>query len=298
MSDEMMVQNQRPSAVPYFLGGAAVGAGAGWALTKYANFGFPGAYAANAEEAIARAKQEIIDQTNGKDTFVTKRINNTEGEVKSAWEKIQANAKAVNEAEKALQEAAKDVKDLPEFKTYLDKYTANESAIADLISGKTKVGDKSLFETLAANDTEATNVWNRFKELGDKEVKIGENTKKASEVTLAEFKGLKDNQVVKDFLKENAEYRTFAEAQETEASKALKTALDKLKDKKPEFAVDSLKEKIKAVVEANKKGNKELTSDLLGKCKAPKMGLTIAAGAAVLGLLSALILRPKAKDNA
>ena len=81
-------------------------------------------------------------------------------------------------------------------------------------------------------------------------------------------------------------------------AKALKTAIEELGKKKPEFKPDNFAEKLEALVKANKKGAENITTDMLGKCKAPKVGLTIAAGAAILGLLTPLLFRPKAKENA
>ncbi|MBE7702620.1 MAG: hypothetical protein E7Z89_01070 [Cyanobacteria bacterium SIG28] len=94
MTDQMQVQQQRPSAVPYVLGGAAAGAVGGWATNEF----------------LLKKKMthdDIIAEVNAKDKLD---IRTKEGAPEAAtWKDVKAKADEVKAAEQALEEAKKPV---------------------------------------------------------------------------------------------------------------------------------------------------------------------------------------------
>lgn len=97
MSDDLRIQ-QRPSAMPYILGGGLVGAGAGyWGLDK-----IDATKKLVSDPGKFNSVQEIIDATNKKDEFV-KLIEGASEEHKGAMEKIKGLGEKVKEAEDGWQ---------------------------------------------------------------------------------------------------------------------------------------------------------------------------------------------------
>ena len=58
MTDEMTVQAQRPSAIPYALGGAGIGAAAGAGLAGWGNVGYKTPMYTKWEDAVADANKD------------------------------------------------------------------------------------------------------------------------------------------------------------------------------------------------------------------------------------------------
>lgn len=168
MTDEMMVQAQKPSAMPYVLGGAGVGALGGLASAKYANFGVTTPKYSSWEEAI----------NDSNDEFVKKQIEKG-GDKKADWEKVQTAQNEVKEANKKITEATKDLKDedLKKVNEYFEKLDAleneKEKALKELETKAKLEGDalknfvdnaddvrkaqenvNKLFETISENERE------------------------------------------------------------------------------------------------------------------------------------------------
>ena len=87
MTDEMMVQAQKPSAMPYVLGGAAAGAAVGGAAAKWGNMGVSTPKYSSWEQAV----------NDSNDEFVKKQIEK-DGDKKADWQKLQTAQKEVKDA--------------------------------------------------------------------------------------------------------------------------------------------------------------------------------------------------------
>ena len=110
MSDDLRIQ-QRPSAMPYVLGGGLVGAGLGyWGLDK-----LEATKKLVSDPGKFNSVQEIIDATNKKDEFV-KLIEDAGAEHKGAMEKI----KGIGEKAAAAIEAERKANGV--FRSYDDFY--------------------------------------------------------------------------------------------------------------------------------------------------------------------------------
>lgn len=95
MTDELSIQNQRPSALPYVLGGAVVGTGAGLGVNQWTNF----------TKGTPMTHEDVIAEVNAKDKFEA-RIAEGAPEA-STWKEVQAKVEAVKTAENKLAEAQK-----------------------------------------------------------------------------------------------------------------------------------------------------------------------------------------------
>ena len=85
MTDEMMVQAQKPSVMPYVLGGAGVGALGGLASAKYANFGVQTPKYSSWEEAINDSNDEFVKKHYDK---LISRLGVTEDDFRDAIDEI------------------------------------------------------------------------------------------------------------------------------------------------------------------------------------------------------------------
>ena len=287
MTDEMTVQGQRPSTTPYLLGGAVVGGLAGGATAKYANFGINGKYAKSWEEAIAEA--------NKNDTYVSSKINNTEGEVKTAWETLQQHAKAVKEAREALKlPEGVDIKDFDELFEKIKLKDAADEAV------KTK--EASLIEDAVVNLK--ASIDDAFRDGGDQTFKINNveyNTKESALDALGKYK---TNSDTRNWIKTCKKQYSEAGLEELknkarEADEAVNKAGEALKknEKITDEVLNSVREHSKGYNETMKKAEGALGENVLNLMKKPSVMKTAIAGAAVLAVLGALVA-PKHKNEA
>ena len=293
MSDEMMVQNSRPSATPYLLGGAVVGGLGGYELAKRKDFGI--------KTKAYKSWEDAVKDANKEDKFVSKQAGK-EGENAANWKKVQEQRKAVADAEKAVKDAAGDLAGSEEIINYEKKISEvagkENEMLQKLISGETKIGDKALIDTLT--EDEQNKVYDAFKNANkDKEFKVGEETKKVANLTNEEIKGLKEfkeyaktDETLVSKAKETKEYKKIAE----DAKKDLEELLNKIKAKISDFNIETYKNALDKLKNAKDDAKKILTDEVIGKLKKPSNLWTAVAGAVVLGL-GALLLRPKAKDD-
>lgn len=287
MTDEMTVQAQRPSAMPYVLGGAGVGAVAGGSLAKWGNVGIQGqAYS---------SFDDLVKEANNDDAFI-KKMAEKEGETGENWSKLKKAAEEMAAETKKFEEAVPEqIRNEQTFTDYMEKLAAKEKAVTEYDN---KV--KGIVDDIAEKATE-------WEYNGNKYIKQteGDNVGKfileggTDELSLADLK--KDIMKTKDGNFENkllvkevdklAETKAKNEADEafTKAEKALSDKADELKITKE---LDKWKTAKKSLTEAGEKAKKDVTDDLLSKCKKPKVWLTALAGAAALALVGAMI-RPK-----
>ena len=280
MSEDLMVQGQRPSALPYALGGAAIGGAAGAGSAKLG---------LGIQSAAYKSWEDAVKESTEKDSFISKKIEKG-GENKAAFESVKAQAEAVQKAEKAL----KDIK-LPEgfeaateLEAFADRTIAKEAAEKALESKKKEVFDSAL---------ESIKKLEKYNIEG-----IGEVDNKA----LLEYIEKLDEAGLKQFVESNTDHygnklpeatkdtKTALEKAEKEVADALE-ALNKKDSKLTEEVRNSYLNAKKGVNEAKNEAKKVLTDDLLSKIKKPSMAKTAAAVAAA-GLLIGLLLRPKAEE--
>ncbi|MCQ2744214.1 MAG: hypothetical protein MJ230_05400 [bacterium] len=293
MTDEMTV-NQRPSAMPYLLGGAAVGGAGGYALSNYANVGIKTGYK-SWEDAVADVTKD--------DSFCKKQIEK-KGDNVDAWEELQKQSEAVKNAQKAVDDAAGAAKDTEELTKYMEKLneveTKENETLEKLLKGETKIGKDENAKTFLNSYEKSNDLLNEFKNVNgikDKEFKIGESNVKGENLKLEqakerpEFKewAAKQEKFI-DAAKETDEYKKIRES----ANKELSELENAVKSKNEKLNVNEFKEALRKYTEAKNEAGKALTEDVLKKCKKPNNWLTAAVGAGVLAL-GALALRPKAE---
>lgn len=304
MTDEMTVQAQRPSALPYVLGGAALGGVAG-AGSAAAGLGL--------KSPAYKSWEEAVEAVNKDDSFVKKQVEKG-GDNKSNWEAIQTQAKAIQDAEKAVTDAKLPDGTSEEAKKAIEDFANKEAAHVDAekkLLDKVKAHCKGL--TLAEGygiPPEVGEVPESIKtKYGITDGKISqENFRKLLDSTVEEEKSFAEK-----LLKQRAEFTgTFAEGA-TDAEKAVakaereavttaKTAMEQAKTTMEEKASGVSAEARKAFLDAKKglvaakdKAKNVLTEDLLGKCKKTSTWKTAAIGAAVLAL-AGLMIRPKGEE--
>ena len=305
MSDEMMVQS-RPSVLPYALGGAALGAAGGAALTKWTNFNIATKYADNPGQAIDYAMAEMVEQTNAKDRFVHQMVEKDKA-ADSPWKILEEQATKVKEANDELGKIMQESGCADRITDYQNRLDAikreQDNVLVDLLSGNKKLGEgegaktfiDTLIESSADDDKKAVDeALARFKEASkDKTFKVGEKEGvKLADIVDAELKNLQEfkafamtDNSIKNRVMESPQYKEVAEKAKTEVD-ALRTLIT---SKKSDFNFENYGkayEKWKAAYE--EAGNK-LTDDVVAKCKTPRMGLTMLAGAAGLALIGAFI---------
>ncbi len=139
MTDDMTIK-QRPSALPYMAGGAVVGAGAGYAVDRWAL-------------SKPMSHEDIVKKMNDADAFTK---NTAEGaEHAASWKEVQAKAQAVEEAKAAVTNAEKPVlptdnKLAQEFETVTGEY---EKAISE------KTAEKTITKKAGSNIVPANDSW-------------------------------------------------------------------------------------------------------------------------------------------
>lgn len=289
MTDEMTVQAQRPSALPYVLGGAALGGVAG-AGSAAAGLGVKTPVYASWEEAVADVNKD--------DSFVKKQVEKG-GDNKANWEAIQTQAKAIQDAEKAVT----DIK-MPEgfeAKAELDAVIEKEIALENAKKA-VENKEKAAFETELANlkkmeiKADAPYEFNGKAYNQEEFRKLLNSTEEADkelvETLVKDTKGYKDAIGKADFAK--AEKEAVTKAQE-----ALNKAEEALTNKDTKGLAGGIRESYakakKGLASARNTAKEKLTEDLLGKCKKASTWKTAAIGAAVLAL-AGLMIRPKGEE--
>lgn len=290
MTDEMAIQQQRPSAMPYVLGGAAVGGAGGAALAKYADFGLQGPKYKNWEEAVAEVNKD--------DSFIKSQIEK-DGDNKAACETIKNSAIEVDDAKKALAEFK--MPDGFEAKNELDAVIEKEIAL-DTANEAVKKKEKEVFD-------------NELKNLKEMEIKNDKPYEfKGKKYNQEEFRNLlnsteeADKKLVKELVESTQAYKDeigkadFAKSEKevvTKAKEALTKAEEELTKKDTKGLANGIRDSYstvkKGVASAEKNASEKITKEVLSKCKGASMWKTGLAAAAVLGL-AGLLFAPKG-DN-
>ena len=298
MTDEMTVQAQRPSVMPYVLGGAGVGAAAGGGLAKWGNIGIKGQAYSNWEDAVADANKD--------DKFI-KEMAEKDGNDKT-WkvlkDEIDNMASARETYNKAVPEQIRDEK---VFTDYIEKAGKLTEATTNLEAKNNEQLQKAIDEIKkldAYEVTEADGKITKYAKPGA-DGTLPDGTKNIQEffdnADLLEKQAKKNdalyNNVIngEDFAK--AEKQAVKDADEAAkvAKKALTDKVDDLnknltdKIKTDDASISKWVDEKKAFTEAAEKSKKNLTDDILKQCKKPKVWLTALAGAAALAVVGALI---------
>ncbi len=286
MSDEMMVQNSRPSAVPYLLGGAVVGAGLGaaspWGFTKpkYASF------------------DDVLKEYKDNDKFTKSKEAAKGDDAKKAYETIDKELEAYT---KVQAEADKKVAELTEqHSAWSETLTKDETAktiineletaknnvqpTKDALLAKVKDGIKNgeiAIEGLSKDDA-AKLEDSALKEKAEAFIKNSTDT--AKEKFKDEFEKLEE--VTKKVTDKTTELEKRAAELNVDKDK-IRTVSDEHK---------------KLIDEAAKKGSdakskaEKAIKESMEKLKGPKRWLNAVVLASALAL-GALALRPKADNN-
>lgn len=253
MTQDLTVQNQRPSAMPYVLGGTAAGALAGWGVSK---LDFTKAPKYNSWGDILK---------DSKDDF--KKMADAAGENETLKKGVEAVRTAAADYKTKLKDAINGAK--PEF----------DAKLKDLAELTKKN------EANAAFKTKYSEVLAKVKngELGfDKKDLTGDDLTKAA----------------KKYIKENLDKEDMKPVKE--ALEALKNANKDFKAKAKELGVASNKKFSEEVTKKLKDAADDAWKAVQDKVKDFKQPRTKALliGGAVVGLLLAALLRPKAKEQA
>ena len=310
MTDEMAIQGQRPSAMPYVLGGAAAGAGIG-ALATMGNFGLKSPAYSSWEDAVADVNKD--------DSFVKKQIDKG-GDNKASWEEIKNQAEAIKAKEKVVNDLKLgDGVKAEDFKALAEKEVAADSAKTALKDAAINSEIKRIIDGKVEYAIEESKLPSGFTKPADwpaaAEGKIklnAEQTKKLFESTAeadknlvrslveghAEVEGFingeKKGALTDEMLNALKDKRTAVET----ADKAVTTAKDGLSENAKKVSEDLRKSAVNALkdVETAKNTAKEkLSKELLGKCEKASGWKNALAGAVVLGL-AGLLVRPKGDD--
>lgn len=312
MTDEMAIQGQRPSAVPYVLGGVVAGGAVGGATAKFGNVGMTSPVYSSWKDAVADVNKD--------DSFVKKQIEKAGEDTKASWQEIKTQAEAVKAKEKALNDLnlgegvkAEDFKALAEKEIAVDnaktalKDAAIKSEIKRVVDAKVEY---AIEESKIPSDFTKPNDWPA---AAEGKVKLNaEQTKKLFESTADA-----DKKLVKSLVEGHAEVEGLINGEKkgaltdemvnalkdkrtaiTNAESAVTEAEGKLSDKAKSVSAETRKAAITAFkdVEAAKNTAKEkLTEELLGKCKKASTWKNALAGAVVLGL-AGLLVRPKGEE--
>lgn len=276
MTDEMMVQAQKPSPVPYLAGGALAGAAIGGASAKYGNFGIPSPKYSSWEQAIKDSNDEFVKKQAEKD-----------GDKKADWQKLQTAQKEVAEAEKKVTEAIPEkIRDNADVKDYLAKVESQEKAEAKAlkdIEDKIKKGEmKEKVSELVEDDaykaaktefedaTKAATI--EIEKEVSKDLKGDELTNKAKELLEKTNKEVfdkgADNDEYKKALAEIEEKITKGEMKETVKELAEDDAYKAAKAKF-ETATEKATKEVEKTVDKELKGDdlKNKVNELFGKNK-------------------------------
>ena len=275
MTDEMTLQNQRPSAIPYLLGGAAVGGTAGY----FSPWGV--------KKAKYESFDDIIKEAN--DTFTSAK-NEAEGEAKKAYEEIDPKRTEILAAqEKKDAEVAR----LTEQHSAYDPKLAGEQVVKDLASAEN--AEKNAKEGLLGKVKAG---------IKDGSVEITGLTKEdAAKLTEEQLKEkaeafIKDEAKCKEKFETEMNKVSEAKTKVAEAKTAVTNKAAELKVSAEKILSEEGKNKIKVVEDGFAKSKKEAGEALktqMEKIKTPHKWVNAAIVGTVLALTSGLLLRPR--DN-
>ena len=265
-------QNSNPGL--WAIGGAGLGVAGGAAAANY-GYGINTQYAKNWEDAVAK--------TNADDKFVKSAIEKG-GDNKSKWEAIQKHAKAVADAQKAVDDF---------------KFPEGFNAKAEL---------EAMWKAQDAYDNKLTEAYDTaLKKLKEMELKDGFEFD-GKKYTQEEFRNLlnstkdEDKTLAKKIVESHKEYTDivnkdgFRKTEKEALDKATETFNGKKGDKWTQALDDGYKAVREKVSVARKEAGSNITDDILKACKKPSTMWTAAAAAAVLAIGGYLI--GKSKDNA
>lgn len=292
MTDEMAIQGQRPSAMPYVLGGAAAGAGVG-AIAGHMGLGATKAFS-SWEDAVADVSKD--------DSFVKKQVEAKKGDAEAVkpWQTIKEQAEAKKTADDALK--AITMPDGFEGKAELDAYM---NKLSEVEKAEKAVADKYKAEY----EKELGNLKNMKIEEGKPYNFNGVDYDEKAFKELLNSSKEEDQKLVKELVEATDGYKKatggdFAKAEKTALDNAQRTlgeAETALKGKKGGEAVleksfmDKYKPAKEAAAKAKATAEKEV-QDVLEKCKKPSYLIPAAVGALVLGL-GGYLLRPSAPEE-
>jgi len=272
MTDEMTVQAQRPSAAPYVLGGAAVGAALGHDKVL-GNYGIKKPKY-NTWDEILREKSDYLEKQAKKDT-----------PDKGTWEKVKEFAGKLTEAEKVTDESIN--KAFPEELTNKAK-DAVESYKKAVIKVET---EKEYFEEAIKNIE---------KGITDGTVKVEGLTEDASKALKGEELRNKAEEIFKTKDGEYAKRLEDGKKEITQALEQLKTKADEAKVAIPNDLEETIIKARKAGAENINKIKSEAETALKKFAEGLKKGnnkWNMIIGAAVLGILGYLIAPKKSKES-
>lgn len=311
MTDEMTIQGQRPSAVPYVLGGAVAGAAAGGATAKFGNFGLQSAKYSSWEDAVKDVNKD--------DSFVKKQIEKG-GDNKANWEEIKNQAEAVKAKEKAVADLnlgdgvnAEDFKALAEKEFAVEtaekelKNAAIDSEIKRIVDGKVEYaieesklnGFTKPSDWPAATDGKVKLNADQTKKLFESTAEADKNLVRSLVESHAEVEGLINGEKKGALTDEMVNALNEKRNNITNAKNEVKTAENNLSENAKKVSKDVREKAVNALkdVETAKNTAKEkLTKDLLKKCEHASTWKNAVVGAVVLGL-AGLLLRPKAEED-
>lgn len=141
MTDEMRIQ-QRPSAMPYLLGGAAVGAGAGLGVNQWTNF----------TKGTPMTHEDVIAEVNAKDKFEARTADGAKEA--ASWKEVGAKQDALKAAEEELAAAKKGSPIDTKYATELEAAKNARQAEFDklLEAEKAKVGGTTVTQMPTAEE--------------------------------------------------------------------------------------------------------------------------------------------------
>lgn len=289
MTDEMAIQGQRPSAIPYLAGGALLGGvvGGGAAAAGY-----------GLSSPAYKSWEDAVSEVNKNDAFVKKQVEKG-GDNKANWEAIQNQAKAVKEAQTELEKVK-----MPEgfeAKKELEAVIDKEIAVADAqkaITKKYEAAYNKELENLKKMEIKADKPY-QFKGVDYNQEdfrKLLNSTKEEDKALVKEL--VESTEAYKQEIGKADFVKTEKEALE-KAQDSLKKAEEDLVKKDTKGLASGVRETLgnakKKLAEANSSAKEKLTEDLLSKCKKVSTWKTAAIGAAILGL-AGLLVRPSGEE--
>lgn len=322
MTDEMTVQVQRPSAIPYVAGGAVAGGLVGLGASA-ANIGIKDNAYKSWEDAVAKVNKD--------DTFIKSQIDKA-GDNKADLQLIKDQAAAVKAKEEALNklDLGEGVK-ADDFKPLAEKEAAKaeaEKALKDaaIESEKKRIVKAEIAYTIEESKLpegfkkpEGAKAWPEAVEEGGKKViklskeqtkELFESTEPANkdfvkslmEAHTEELNGLMNGEKKGNLTDEMVNALSDKRQAVTDAQKAIEKAEANLSEKAKAVTADVRKKALdafKELAEARNTAREKLTGSgsgsVLDKCKKASNWKNAVLGAVILGL-AGLMLRPKGEE--
>ncbi len=311
MTDEMAIQQQRPSAMPYVLGGAAVGGAGGAALAKWTPYGIT--------EVKYKSWDDVVNDVNKDDSFIKEQLTK-DSDKKDKIQELKNKGDEIANVDKNINalNIDKDVKP-NDFKDVIEKENALTNAEKELKTAALNAERERIVKSGTGYVIDESKIPAEFKrpdgwpsaveEGGGKKIKL--STEQAK--TLFEATDDSSKNLTNSLLENHGEIKNLVDGKVE--GNVTQEMVDKLKDKRQAVtdaqtavsnAENALSEKAKKVGKDARKQFVELSQkrgalvdnadkDLLKVFKKPSMLKTGLAAAAVLGL-AGWLLAPKG-DN-